>query len=224
MQTILVEQIVHRSEKRLLLRFRKDQDTIDLIRKLPNCRWSQTNTAWHVPDSPESKVELVKLTGKGIVFRWADQMKVRNTLSKQVPITDSPQISNDIIKGDELSKPPKALTELKPTTSKISCIDEIEQFKNYLTQRRYSPSTIRTYAEGLKVFLLFTSKPVSEITETDLERFNHDYVIKNQYSSSFLKNSLTALFNTCSRAPLHTVAEQIKNCCLLSQLSWKIYN
>lgn len=165
MQTIIVDKVNHKGENRLLLKFEYNKELIDTIRKIPGCYWSKTHNAWHVSDSPESKVELVKLTAKGINIRWADQKSVKE---KEVVIA-------------------------KKVIPTIKTIDEITLFRRYLSQRRYSENTIHHYTEGLKVFLQFIGKPTSEITNADLERFNHDYVLRHQYSSSFQNQIINAV-------------------------------
>lgn len=163
MQTIIVDKVNHKGEKRLLLRFEYNKELIETIRKIPGCYWSKTHNAWHVSDSPESKVELVKLASNNVNIRWADQKS-----------------ANEII----ITK------KIIPT---IQTIDEITLFRRYLSQQRYSEKTIHHYTEGLKVFLQFTGKPISEITNADLERFNHDYVIMHQYSLSFQNQIINAV-------------------------------
>lgn len=163
MQTIVVEKVNHREENRLLLRFNKDEELINTIRNIADCRWSKTYRAWHVPDTPESKVELVRLTDKKITIRWADQKSVTDKVITKMDVPN------------------------------IQIIDELNSFRRYLAQRRYSANTIEHYTEGLKVFLQFTGKPTTEITNSDLERFNHDYVIKHQYSFSFQNQVINAV-------------------------------
>ena len=161
MNPIVVEEVIHHDEDRLLLKFDKDQALIDLVREIPGCKWSKTHNAWHVPNNTESKVNLVRLTSQGQVIRWANQVKVS---SKRIAKSDVP--STDVI-------------------------DEVIAFSRYLTQRRYSDNTIRVYTLGVKVFLQFTGKPVEEITNKDIERFNHDYIVLHKYSSAF-QNQMTS--------------------------------
>jgi integrase/recombinase XerD len=163
MKTIIIDKVIHKNESRLLLRFEKDQTLIDMIRDIKDCRWSKTHNAWHVPDNPECKVELVRLTDKGVTIRWADQKSVAN----------------------------KIITKIEIPTSKIA--DEITQFRRYLAHRRYSERTIAVYTEGIKVFLQFVQKPIPEITNADLIRFNNDYILKKGYSSSFQNQVINAI-------------------------------
>ncbi|MSP85251.1 MAG: integrase, partial [Flavobacteriaceae bacterium] len=59
-------------------------------------------------------------------------------------------------------------------------IEQIEKFKQWLLSKRYSPSTIKTYSEALKSFLIYyREKPVAEITNEDVIIYNNDYILKN---------------------------------------------
>lgn len=75
----------------------------------------------------------------------------------------------------------------------IQIADNLTLFRQYMQQRRYSANTIHHYTEGLKVFLGFINKPITDITNPDLERFNLDYVIKHGYSASFQNQVINAV-------------------------------
>lgn len=163
MLTIIAERVVHRDEPRILLKFQKNQTLMSLVRNIPNCKWSKTIGAWHIPDSPVGKKDLLGLTVKGINVHWSDQQMLA-TMAIAVP--------------DDLSD---------------QTIQNLSLFRRYMVQRRYSENTIRHYVEAVKTFLGFTGKPVSEITNADMERFNLDYVIKHRYSSSFQNQVINAV-------------------------------
>ena len=187
MSTIQVEKIVHKNENRLSLRFPFDKTTIELIKTIPDRRWSHSLNVWHVPDTTETKVELAKLTSKDFVLRWVDPIEV-NPANQNNISTHSVEKPKIIVHKEKQAEPllyenSRAIRiAIEP---KIMIDSEIEKYSIYLKQRRYSPNTIRIYTEGLKLFLQFTAKPILEVTNNDLERFNHDYIIKNRYSSSF---------------------------------------
>jgi hypothetical protein len=46
---INVEDTIHKGEKRLKLIFRYNQHIIDIVKKIPGSRWSQTINCWHIP-------------------------------------------------------------------------------------------------------------------------------------------------------------------------------
>jgi integrase/recombinase XerD len=59
-------------------------------------------------------------------------------------------------------------------------------FRNWLQSRRYSPNTIKVYIDTLAIFLrYFPDKEVTEIRNDDLIDFNNNYILKNNFSSSY---------------------------------------
>jgi integrase/recombinase XerD len=79
-------------------------------------------------------------------------------------------------------------------------IEHITQFIQWLSSKRYSPSTIKTYSEALKSFLVFyRDKPVSEITNEDVIRYNNEYILNNNLSASYqnqIVNAIKLFFRT----------------------------
>jgi integrase/recombinase XerD len=66
----------------------------------------------------------------------------------------------------------------------------IQKFSNWLTSKRYSPNTVKTYTEALKSFLVFHRElPVSEITNDHIILYNNDYILKNNLSASYPKSN-----------------------------------
>ena len=72
-------------------------------------------------------------------------------------------------------------------------IRKLEEFKEWLTSRRYSANTIKTNTDALERFLeFFTQKAIHEINNEDIIHFNNEYIIKNGYSSSFQNQVVNA--------------------------------
>jgi integrase/recombinase XerD len=89
---------------------------------------------------------------------------------------------------------------LSTTTPSEEGIIQIEKFKQWLLSKRYSPSTIKTYSEALKSFLIFfREKPIEEITNEDVIIYNNEYILKNKLSSSYqnqIVNAIKLFFQT----------------------------
>ena len=65
-------------------------------------------------------------------------------------------------------------------------LQKIAQFKRWLSSKRYSANTIKTYTDALKTFLkYYHNKPIEQITNEDIIAFNNDYILKNKLSTSF---------------------------------------
>jgi integrase/recombinase XerD len=77
---------------------------------------------------------------------------------------------------------------------------QIEKFKQWMRSKRYSESTVGTYSEALKSFLLFyREKAVVEITNEDVVIYNNDFILKNNLSASYqnqIVNAIKLFFQT----------------------------
>jgi integrase/recombinase XerD len=73
-------------------------------------------------------------------------------------------------------------------------IAQIEKFKRWLLSKRYSDSTIKNYTEALKYFFTFCSdKPICEITNDDVIRYNNEYILNNKLSGSYQNQIVNAI-------------------------------
>jgi len=88
-----------------------------------------------------------------------------------------------------------------PKTPTPENIRQLKLFSQWLSSKRYSSNTIKTYTDALKVFLYhFKEKPVSEITNDDVISFNNDFILKNNLSPSYqnqIVNAIKLYFRIC---------------------------
>ncbi|MGL2993392.1 tyrosine-type recombinase/integrase [Flavobacterium sp. TSSA_36] len=79
-------------------------------------------------------------------------------------------------------------------------MEQIEKFKQWMRSKRYSESTITTYSEALKSFLVFyREKPITAITNEDVIVYNNEYILENKLSASYqnqLVNAIKLFFQT----------------------------
>lgn len=137
--------ISHKKEKRIAIYFEKNAELIARIKKLQGVRWSQTLSAWHLPDNEQYRIQF---------------------------------------------KLPLASQSLPTSEGQLA----ITQFKQFLRSKRYSDSTISTYSEALKSFLVFyRTKPINTINNDDVIQYNNNFILKNGYSSSFQNQIVNAI-------------------------------
>lgn len=78
--------------------------------------------------------------------------------------------------------------------------EKTNDFTLWLKSKRYSPNTIKTYTDAIKSFLKFYyNKPMAEITNQDVIKFNNEYILANNYSASFqnqIVNAIKLFFRT----------------------------
>ena len=86
------------------------------------------------------------------------------------------------------------------TLPSVEGIEQIEKFKQWMRSKRYSESTVTTYSEALKSFLVFyRAKAVADITNEDVIVYNNEHILKNNLSASYqnqIVNSIKLFFQT----------------------------
>jgi integrase/recombinase XerD len=87
--------------------------------------------------------------------------------------------------------------KLEPLVSSLPSAEgiiQIEKFKQWMHSKRYSESTINTYSEALKSFLVYyREKPVAAINNEDVIIFNNDYILKRKLSASYQNQTVNAI-------------------------------
>ena len=72
--------------------------------------------------------------------------------------------------------------------------ENIQKFIRWLSSKRYSANTIKTYSDALKSFLIYyRSKQVCELTNEDVLDFNNDYILKKNLSASYQNQVISAI-------------------------------
>lgn len=67
-------------------------------------------------------------------------------------------------------------------------------FSRWLSSKRYSANTIKTYTEALRAFLVFyKERPVASLTNEDVVAYNNEYILKNGLSVSYQNQIVNAL-------------------------------
>ncbi len=178
-----MEHGLYENSPRLFLKFPYDSEAINLIKTLPQAKWSKSKKAWHVLYKQDLPVGIINLFAlKGIKVNY-----VNEKIPLQNPIPPKANVQLEVLRGDSEQK--------------------IKAFKNWLRSRRYSESTIGTYSDALRTFLRFyASKPIYEITNDDLIVFNNDYILKNKLSSSHqnqVVNAIKLFFRTIENSKLN---------------------
>ena len=71
---------------------------------------------------------------------------------------------------------------------------QIAEFKKWLQSKRYSPNTIKTYADALKSFFtFFAHKNINDIDNQDVIHFNNEHILKNSLSASYQNQIVNAI-------------------------------
>ncbi len=71
---------------------------------------------------------------------------------------------------------------------------ELNHFSEWMKQKRYSGNTIKIYRSCLRVFFrYYSTKPIEEVTVKDIEHFNFNFILKNNYSPKTQNQYISAI-------------------------------
>jgi integrase/recombinase XerD len=136
---------------------------------MPEVKWSASKRVWLLPFNPQV-IETVK-----------------NKLGHMALIDDA-----------EAQK--KAKQMQRNDLAQHTYSHKLENYTHWLKSKRYSVNTIKTYTDAVSIFLKhMEGRPVEEITQGDIIRFNNEYILKNGYSASYqnqVVNGLKLFFRT----------------------------
>ena len=156
---------VYNGESRIFLKFRYNNELITRIKLLKDARWSRELQMWYISYSPEN-LDKIEQAFSGV----ADICR-SYSINERSDFTDGILNHSNNNESDSIS----------------------QNFSEYLKQMRYSENTIKTYTESLRIFLQWVSKPIEEIDNNDLLRFNIMYILKNSYSRSYQNQVISAI-------------------------------
>ncbi len=170
MKSLTIERVIHKGESRIALRFAYDTELIAIVKELPGAKWSQTMNCWHIQERSNLYIELSRVfNGKALVDYSSLKPEIAIMLVKQVP---APVPLNELCEGDK---------------------ENLSEFRRWMVHRRYSESTINTYAGMLNHFLRFvTPKKSGEVEAEDMVRFVNEYVIPRRLSYTFQNQVISA--------------------------------
>ena len=182
---IKLELTIHNQTPVVRILFNYNENINNQLRKTAQACWSQSMKCWYLP---QVDFNLSSFYTNFRELAWIDYSQLKGTRGNLMP---------------EPVKNQQVITELKSRILPEKTQDQIHRFREWMLQKRYSGNTIKTYTEAVIIFLkYFNKKTISEITNADLNRFNSDYIIKNDYSSAYQNQVINGvkLFFTFSRS------------------------
>jgi len=167
MKQVTLKPLNHRGRENIGIYFQNYSSLNNIIRKLKEVKWSQTNKCWYMPLSSDS-YNLIKETLKEIAEINNAELKQYLEKRKQVEATSVP-LSTKPVSANFVTKAITASPAWKLSKENLAAL---EKFVEQLKLKSYSPSTIRTYRnEFLQLLQLLKNKPVAALTADDLRRY-----------------------------------------------------
>jgi integrase/recombinase XerD len=172
METVYLKPLYHRGRARIAISYDFNTEVNELIRSLPGRIWSKTQSCWYI-DYSEEKLKALKyyLEGRVIVNDSAF-----NSRDKDIMDYSHSKKSRDSSLPDPV------------------IADKLESFRRWLSQRRYSDTSVYNYVNLVKVFLVyFRDNLIENLTYDDVVEFNDEFIVKNSYSLAYQRQMVSAL-------------------------------
>jgi integrase/recombinase XerD len=185
--TITIRKGEHRKMEVVFLQFPRDEVLIKVIRNNYDARWSATRQMWYIPSAQFELHEFMKLMkGKA----WIDYSGLKESNHPKEPVSP------------EHKKPEKKAFKEAPEHIK----DKLTQFRKWMTHKRYSESTINTYADAVKQFLMFYfNRDIKSLNNDDMIEYIHEHIVKNGLSFSYqnqLVNGVKLFFREIEKSKI----------------------
>jgi site-specific recombinase XerD len=182
METIILDHLTHRGIRQIRIGF-SFNNVLNEAAQTAGAKWSSTKKCWYIENTKENLDKLfTAYKGKA----WVDitKLKARQELFPKTILQKT------IAAQKNFSKLPKETEE------------KINEFEKHLKSLRYSERTIENYVDMVSSFLGFhAQKSIGEIINADVEKFNYDHILKNDYSVSYQRQVISALKLFYSRIP-----------------------
>ncbi|SNR37770.1 site-specific tyrosine recombinase/integron integrase [Lutibacter flavus] len=157
--------VIHHKNESLLLTFKYNDSVINRLRALQIFKWSKSRKGWYCNYSNEN-IEIINKQLKPFVILNVN----KNSFSPE---------HLKYYKNRDLSNENKII---------------IRSFVTYLKGKRYSESTIKTYFNFVSDFIDYIQpKPISELTNRDVEKFLEDIFAPRKYSISSQRQFISAI-------------------------------
>lgn len=165
----------HRNKNVIRIEFPYDQKVIDLLRKETKSQWSRTMGCWYLPEE-DFNLGRFFTAFKPLAYIDYSEIKTNKKIQPRAP-------KKIHFKAGELKRRVDSET-----------IIEINRFKSWMQQKRYSNNTIKTYIHQLEIFFgYYNQKKTDEISVSDITAFNNELILKHQLSPTFQNQTISAL-------------------------------
>lgn len=189
--------VKHKGENRIAVYFEKDAELIARIKKLADCKWSQTLKAWHVPDDEENRKRF-KIALK---VEWSEEHVLK--IAAFTRWLKSKRYSENTIKTYTEAVKVFLLHYAHKKVEEISNDDLIRFNNEYILKNKLSASYQNQIVNGVKLF--FQTIEQSKLKVDLVHRPRREHKLPNVLSKEEVKEILNALVNIKHRTMLSLI-------------------
>jgi|SRR5690606_15000058 len=172
---ITLKPLWHNQKQYIAIGFTYNESIKTYVKEFPDIRWSRTYRTFYTTYYKERINELFTYFRKKGWYVDYGSFKTKD--KEPYPST---------------IKKPTSISKLPPLIEKNKV--QINQFKKWLEQKRFSKNTVNTYVEVTALFLRYTNlKNIGTITARSIEQFNYDFIFAAGKSVSYQNQCISGI-------------------------------
>lgn len=201
---VILKPLYHRGQQCIGIYFEKNTIIQQAIQKQAGSKWSKTHTCWYVHCTGENYLLLKLALAEKAILETGElkkflaenkKLKAEPSLSNTHKINDGVEKKENTIKVANFQK---VGTPAKPATAqhKLSKgnAEALQQFSRHLVLKAYSQSTIRTYENEFRQFLItIKDKPANTFSVSRLKDYFQYCYTKLHLSENTLHSRINSL-------------------------------
>ncbi len=163
----------HSGMEVLLIGFKYNHELKEYLKKFKGITWSSSLGSFYIRFSKGTTNALFKYLRSSNYYVDYSALQVRKISTSAAHQTQRVKIG--FVLADDVK-------------------NDIDSFKSWMAQKRYSKNTINTYESMLLLFFRFTHpKKPKDIHQKDFLAFNTDYILANGFSCTYQNQAINAL-------------------------------
>ena len=163
---------IHKGAYRIMIRFEYNINLQKIIKAIPDARWSQSKKAWHIPCTQACYSQLrekLKIETVGEPSLYKNHVATKKFINKKTADVNESNISH-------------------------SNADLLKRMIESLELKAYSPSTIRTYKNEVRIFLKdLKNNDAATFSSERLRAYFHYCITELHLSENTIHSRLNAL-------------------------------
>ncbi|WP_418602144.1 tyrosine-type recombinase/integrase [Hwangdonia sp.] len=175
MTIITLKPIWKKDIQYILINFKDNQQVANCVKSFPNVNYSKTHNTYYLPYHKKAISELFNYFR---TQKWFVDYSAFKSRTKSIEKTSQK-------KTTIISKLPVLNFEQKT---------EMDKFKRWLEQKRFSLNTVNTYVEVTVLFIRYMNlKQISSLSTRSIEQFNYDFIFKSRKSVSYQNQCISGI-------------------------------
>ncbi len=181
MITVILTPLFHRSQESIAIRFPFNAAISNLVKMVPDAKWSRTHGCWYIPLDKEHHRRLVSAVGKEAVV---EQEELKRYLQQRKAIVTQPD--------KPLTKATVSLIVAYPLNDENT--EALKRYKEMLLLKAYSPRTIHTYCNTFHHLLrLLKERKVADLDKASILSYLLWLITKQGHSETHIHTTINAI-------------------------------